>query len=108
MLVWAPMNDVTHHYLISGRVQGVGYRAFAAASARALGVVGWTRNLSDGRVEVLARASAEVLATFVGALRAGPPHGRVDDVVTVEWLGSPESFLSFEQRKDATQPCSAP
>jgi len=43
------------HIFVSGQVQGVGYRAFAIHIARKMGIKGWTRNLSDGRVEIVAQ-----------------------------------------------------
>jgi acylphosphatase len=57
------------HIHFSGRVQGVGFRATAWNVARGLGVVGYVRNLSDGRVEVVAEASQTVLDQFVAELR---------------------------------------
>jgi acylphosphatase len=59
-------------YLISGRVQGVGFRYFAQRAARDLGVTGWARNLDDGRVEVHANGSLKVLDEFEARLRKGP------------------------------------
>jgi acylphosphatase len=60
-------------YLVSGRVQGVGYRYFAARAARELQLAGWVRNLSDGRVEAYASGAAPKLEDFEGRLRTGPP-----------------------------------
>jgi acylphosphatase len=68
-------------YLISGRVQGVGYRAFAAHAARQANVSGWARNLADGRVEVHAAGTPAQLDDFEGWLRKGP---RAADVRGVE------------------------
>jgi acylphosphatase len=68
-------------FLISGRVQGVGYRYFAERSALATGVTGWARNLDDGRVEVHANGSAAQLEDFEARLRMGP---RFADVRSVE------------------------
>jgi acylphosphatase len=59
-------------YLISGRVQGVGFRYFAQRAARDLGVTGWARNLDDGRVEVHANGVVKVLDEFEARLRKGP------------------------------------
>lgn len=67
--------------LISGRVQGVGYRYFAEQSANLLGVRGWVRNLDDGRVEVHASGTPEQLDDFEARLRQGP---RFADVRSVE------------------------
>jgi acylphosphatase len=69
-------------FLISGRVQGVGYRAFAADAARAERLEGWCRNLPDGSVEVLAEGDAEALSRLEWRLWQGPPMARVDDVVS--------------------------
>ncbi len=60
------------HFWISGRVQGVGYRAFAQHAAREIGVTGWTRNLSDGRVEVYAAGTGTQLDELSGRLHQGP------------------------------------
>lgn len=66
---------------VEGRVQGVGYRFFAARAARDLGIGGWVRNLPDGRVEALVRADVpEALEAFLARLREGPPHSRVERV----------------------------
>ena len=63
---------IGRRYWISGIVQGVGFRAFAARAARELGVTGWARNLADGRVEVHANGSPQQLSEFEARLRQGP------------------------------------
>lgn len=60
------------HFWISGRVQGVGYRAFAVRAARQTGVHGYARNSSDGRVEVYATGTSPQLDELAGLLRQGP------------------------------------
>src|SRR6185295_11788005 len=67
-------------YWISGQVQGVGYRYFAIRVARELGLNGWVRNLSDGRVEAYAAGPARLLEDFEALLRLGPPAGEVRGV----------------------------
>ena len=67
-------------FLVSGQVQGVGYRYFAVRIARELGVKGWVRNLSDGRVEAYAAGPARLLEEFEARLRQGPPAGEVRGV----------------------------
>jgi len=62
----------SRRYLVSGRVQGVAYRAAARARALELGVTGWARNLPDGRVEVLACGTSVVLEEFERWLARGP------------------------------------
>jgi acylphosphatase len=70
-------------FLISGRVQGVGYRNFAERSAQEAGVTGWARNLDDGRVEVHANGTSGQLEDFEARLRQGP---RFADVRKVELM----------------------
>lgn len=72
-------------YLVSGRVQGVGYRYYVVRQADALGVAGWVRNLPDGRVEVVATSGEPALAAFEGRLWEGPPASRVNSVETSTW-----------------------
>lgn len=59
-------------WIVSGRVQGVGFRWFVQTRAEALGVRGWARNLPDGSVEVVVAASPEILGSFEQAVRKGP------------------------------------
>jgi acylphosphatase len=68
---------VARLYMVSGRVQGVGYRYFAEREGNALGVRGYVRNLSTGSVEVYAVGEARVLETFKGRLAQGPFGARV-------------------------------
>lgn len=80
--------------LISGRVQGVAYRAFAQHVAREKGLRGGVRNLHDGRVEVLAEGEKARIVEFVDALKVGPPSARVEDV-QIRWeapTGLPAGF----------------
>jgi acylphosphatase len=71
---------IARHFVISGRVQGVGFRWFAESAAAREGLHGWVRNRPDGRVEALAEGDVEALERFERALRHGPPAARVDDV----------------------------
>jgi len=75
------MSELNHCRLIhvSGRVQGVGFRAAAAEQARRLGLVGHAANLSDGRVEVLVFGPVEPVAAMLEWLKEGPPTARVRD-----------------------------
>ena len=72
------MSLVLRHYLISGRVQGVGYRAFSQEQAESLGLKGWVRNLNSGEVEILAEGSPFALQEFEKALKEGPASSQVD------------------------------
>ncbi|MCE9626533.1 MAG: acylphosphatase [Candidatus Eisenbacteria bacterium] len=71
--------------VVTGRVQGVGYRAFAASEARPRGIAGEVRNLADGSVEVLAHGRRQALDEYIEVLRTGPRMARVADTV-VEWF----------------------
>lgn len=68
--------------LVSGTVQGVGYRRYVQRHARDLNLSGSAENLLDGRVEVVAEGSREGLDRLLHWLRRGPPHARVEDVQT--------------------------
>ena len=71
---------VARHFLISGRVQGVGFRWFAESAASREGLHGWVRNRPDGSLEAMAEGDAEALERFERALRHGPPAARVENV----------------------------
>lgn len=71
---------VVRRYLVSGRVQGVGFRYFAGEAGRRECLDGTVRNLSDGRVEILCEGEADAVERFERAIRQGPPAARVDDV----------------------------
>ncbi|GBU22221.1 acylphosphatase [Fibrobacteres bacterium R8-0-B4] len=73
-----------YHLLVSGRVQGVGYRRFAWDSARALGLSGWVRNIRGGGVEMEVEGGRGVIDRFIEELRQGPPLSRVLDVEAQE------------------------
>ncbi len=71
---------VAKRYIVSGRVQGVGFRWFVDHEARQLGLAGWVRNNLDGSVEVLAMGSNEQHAVLRSRLQHGPRAARVDEV----------------------------
>jgi acylphosphatase len=66
--------------IVSGRVQGVSYRASTAAEARRLGLAGWVRNLPDGRVELEVEGPADLVAQLLTWCDRGPPSARVTSV----------------------------
>ena len=74
-------NKVARKYVVKGRVQGVGFRAFAQHVADSLGVRGWAKNLDDGNVEVYAVGTPEQLSEFSGYMWKGP---RMSDVRHVD------------------------
>jgi len=69
------------HYVIRGRVQGVGYRYFVLGTAERLGVKGFVRNMHNGDVEVHAEADEATLQLFKLELERGPRMARVTEVV---------------------------
>ncbi len=69
------------HFLIQGRVQGVGFRWFVHREASELDLRGWVRNTEDGDVEVVASGHVEDLAELRASLRRGPRGSRVDRIV---------------------------
>jgi acylphosphatase len=71
---------VARRFVISGRVQGVGFRYFTQECALREGVTGWVRNLPDGRVEALVEGDAESVTRVERALRSGPGGARVQTV----------------------------
>ncbi|HEX4038970.1 MAG TPA: acylphosphatase [Acidobacteriaceae bacterium] len=72
------------HYLVKGRVQGVGFRWFVHREAAALDLNGWVRNTEDGHVEVLASGDPQVLAELAQTLHKGSRGSRVDAVIEHE------------------------
>lgn len=68
------------HAIVSGRVQGVSYRASTASEARRLAVVGWVRNLPDGSVELEAEGPDDKISALIAWCEKGPPSSRVSGV----------------------------
>jgi acylphosphatase len=72
------------HYLVKGRVQGVGFRWFVQREASEIGLKGWVRNTEEGHVEIVAAGDPEDLAELRDALRKGSRGSRVDAIVEHE------------------------
>jgi acylphosphatase len=85
---------VARRFVISGRVQGVGFRWFAHDAARREGVTGWVRNLPDGRVEAHVEGEDEAVTRVERALRNGPPGARVQ-TVTVDTEDATGAYKDF-------------
>lgn len=86
--------NVSHRYWISGRVQGVWYRGFVQEQAISLGIVGYAKNLPDGRVEVAATGSADAHQSLLSALSQGPQMANVSGVES-EPLENPVEYVDF-------------
>ena len=71
-------------FIVSGRVQGVGFRYFVQRHAQALGLAGWVRNLPDGRVEAFIEGPAAELEQIEALLRQGPAAARVEGIEVSE------------------------
>lgn len=78
------MDKICVHCFVSGRVQGVFYRAFVQDEARAQKITGWAKNLSDGRVEVVLCGEREKVHALQEKLRQGPARADVENVTREE------------------------
>lgn len=80
--------EVCEQGFVSGRVQGVGFRAWLARQARALALSGWVRNRADGRVEFAVRGTSGKVRQFLAICKNGPVLARIDALELVpvtEW-----------------------
>ncbi len=82
---------------VSGRVQGVGYRFFTERVAARHSILGWSRNLPDGRVELEIEAEEEDARKFIKELEKGPAMARVEEV-NVDWKPCAGRFKNFTIR----------
>lgn len=85
------------HAIVTGRVQGVCFRAYTQSEAAQLGLTGWVQNLWDGSVEVLAEGSRPALEQLLGSLHRGPQEAYVTNVA-VDWQPATGEFTRFEVR----------
>ncbi len=85
------------HCLVSGKVQGVNFRAWTKDQADNLGIKGWVRNLHDGRVEILAQGNEEDLNKLKGRIAQGSTFSRVEDV-QCKWVDYEKEYDRFELR----------
>ena len=92
------MSVVTRRLLIQGRVQGVGFRWSLHAEAVTLGLRGWVRNRSDGRVEALVCGEEEAVDALTVWAHRGPDHARVDRVLCNDEPDADDSLESFHQK----------
>lgn len=84
------------HVIVTGRVQGVGFRAFVASEARVLKLDGWVRNRRDGTVEAVFAGAEHEIQHMLMELNAGPPAAAVSEVRAEPYEGPmPEGFNSL-------------
>lgn len=87
---------IARHVTVTGRVQGVFFRAWTREQADALGLAGWVRNTPDGHVEAHVEGDEAAVEQMIERLRGGPPSARVEDLRT--WDVEPCDFDGFEVR----------
>lgn len=85
---------VARRFVVSGRVQGVGFRWFVQELAAVEGAAGWVRNRADGRVEALVQGEREAVDRIDRQIRRGPPAARVEGVEAVDEIPD-ERIRSF-------------
>jgi acylphosphatase len=91
------MADVARHVRVTGRVQGVFFRAWAQGQARELGVSGWIRNCPDGSVEAHLGGEENCVERMIERMRRGPSNAQVEDVSVEE--APVEDLGRFELRR---------
>lgn len=92
-----PNNPVRLHVQVTGRVQGVGFRAFVLEAAKQADITGWVRNLGYDQVETIAEGPRNKLERFAEQLEAGPLGGRVDQA-RIDWETGTGEFNGFVVR----------
>lgn len=89
------MDTISKHLIISGRVQGVGFRYFTYRTAKELNIKGWVKNLQDGTVETVFTGSPESVHNMKDKLKEGPSSARVQNIEEVELTTDTDSFHDF-------------
>ncbi len=85
---------ITRHLIITGRVQGVGYRNYLAYKARQFHITGWVRNRSNGSVEAMIQGTPENVDALIVRARRGPPKASVSGVTVTEACGDFPDFVT--------------
>jgi acylphosphatase len=94
------MDRVSIHLIITGRVQGVGYRDSMRMVAQALDITGWVRNLADGSVEALVQGNPEAVEQIIGWCHNGPPGANVR-YVDAKPIDSAQEYIAFSRIPNA-------
>lgn len=82
------------HVIVEGKVQGVFFRDFTRKQANRFRVMGWVRNLMDGRVEIMAEGEEEDLKSFLEEVKKGPPLAIVEKI-DIDWMEFKGEFQDF-------------
>jgi acylphosphatase len=85
--------------IVSGKVQGVGFRVYTQAQAQKLGICGYVRNLSNGDVEIVAEGEAEKLDSLINWAKLGSPSAVVNNLKTEVLNNHDQEFSTFEIRR---------
>jgi acylphosphatase len=88
-------NIKTYNILISGRVQGVGFRYFTVSQADNYGIKGYVKNTYEGKVEIMCQGEVEELDSFISAVKKGPSFSVVTDV-RIEEIPEERIYNTFE------------
>lgn len=88
------MEQIRVHLIVTGRVQGVAYRASTLRVAKQLGLSGWVKNCFNGNVEIMAEGSTDPIAKFIDWVKQGPKYAVVDNV-SVEQSPARGEFTHF-------------
>ena len=91
------MDKICRHVYLEGRVQGVGFRAFTRRNAQRLGVSGWVKNLSDGRVEAVIYGEKDKVEDLISRMETGPSVAKVEGI-EVEEQETPPAEKNFQIR----------
>ncbi len=94
------MNIITVHMLITGRVQGVGFRESMRLVAQALDVTGWVRNLADASVEAVVQGEETAVDRLLGWCHNGPPGANVR-FVEAKLIETSQTYIAFSRLPDA-------
>lgn len=89
------MNAVAAELIVSGIVQGVGYRYYCLRKAKELGIIGHVTNHPNGSVRVWAEGDRSAIEAFIVELKVGPPSGEVRDVA-IKWREVTGAYVSFK------------
>jgi acylphosphatase len=89
------MVRIARHLIITGQVQGVGFRFYTERKARELGITGWVRNCRDGSVEAVIQGAPGSVEAIIAWARRGPPSAAVAEVRVTEASGE---YAAFETR----------